>query len=186
MNDWAKIFLKLLALNDKFNILSSSDDTPGEIDKLRTAVIKSCSLFASRYESESSDHLQTFVEESIKLLATLDDKERYDVLVAETTNYVQTVVKQKWNKNLFDQQKLEAIISRILIRNIRLRGTFFLFPYYYCCCCCFFVFFFRSFFACPVFVLVFFIVFFEICSQHCFCDLFVFCVFLILFFIYVD
>jgi exportin-2 (importin alpha re-exporter) len=99
-------------------------EQPGPVELVQTAICESVLLYTNKYEDEFKEHVPVFVNEIWTLLARLDESARYDGLATTAIRFLTSVVKQEWQKKLFDNEAaLKTICEKVVIPQLKLRET---------------------------------------------------------------
>jgi exportin-2 (importin alpha re-exporter) len=124
MQQWMDLFHPFLIL--QINPLPSkgSNDEAGPVERLQTAILECCRLYAEKYGKEFHPHLRRFVQATfhVLVLGSKAPQPRYDELVTTGMRFIAAAVVPPANVELFGQSDtLRNICELIVIPNLALR-----------------------------------------------------------------
>jgi len=124
MKLWMPRLQELLVFENKHIESDATDDEPTEIEHLKSSVIDSVNLYATRYDEEFSPFLESFVMKIWQLLMSAKQIPRFDSLVASGINFLTAISQRPQYKPIFGaNDTVDQIFQNIVVPNSRLRET---------------------------------------------------------------
>ena len=124
--DWMDLFYPFLEMpnplppNHRSNL---SEDEPGPLERLQTAIIECCRLYAEKYAEEFRPHLPRFAQATFRLLAggCRMPEPKYDELVVTGMRFVAALVASPANQTMFaDPGTLQSICEHVVLPSLAL------------------------------------------------------------------
>lgn len=124
MKLWMPRLQELLVFENNHIESDATDDEPTEIEHLKSSVIDSVNLYATRYDEEFSPFLESFVMKIWQLLMNAKQIPRFDSLVASGINFLTAISQRPQYKPIFAaNDTVDQIFQNIVVPNSRLRET---------------------------------------------------------------
>ena len=101
MKLWMPRLQELLVFENNHIESDATDDEPTEIEHLKSSVIDSVNLYATRYDEEFSPFLESFVMKIWQLLMNAKQIPRFDSLVASGINFLTAISQRPQYKPIF-------------------------------------------------------------------------------------
>ena len=123
LNVWMPNFIELLSLDDKL-LGNEADDEPGPLQELKSEICENASQYASKYSEEFTPYLPNFVDRVWNLLTTTPSNAKYDILVCNAIQFLNTISERPANKHLFETPTvLDALCSKVIVPNMEFRSS---------------------------------------------------------------
>jgi exportin-2 (importin alpha re-exporter) len=114
---WMTEFAKLLTYKNPL-LESRSQDDPGPLELLQSAVIENINLYATKYEEEFAHYLPQFTQIIWQCLVDVPAASKFDVLATGGIKFLSAVCTKEMNKNLFSDDVLRMLVEQIVVRNL--------------------------------------------------------------------
>jgi exportin-2 (importin alpha re-exporter) len=123
VNEFWSTFLELLKYDNPL-LASRDDDTPGVLERVKSAICEIACMFAEKYEEDFRSFVPPFVSQTWNMLTVIGDKGKYDEVCVKAIKFLTVVVSQQWHQELFGADHvLQTMCEKVVIPNIRLRET---------------------------------------------------------------
>ena len=124
MNIWIPRFQELLSFTNEHIEKQASDDEITLIEKLKSNIIKSFTLYATRYDEEFAPYLEESVMNIWKLLVQADQSTRHDGVVFSGISFLALISQRQQYKGIFSSNDtIPQIFEKIIMPNSTLRES---------------------------------------------------------------
>ncbi|CAJ0937444.1 unnamed protein product, partial [Mesorhabditis belari] len=120
LGPWMDGFLKLLTITE--DRITSAAGEPTALDKIKSEICTTVTLYAQRYEEEIRPYMEPFTQAIWNLLVQTGVETRYDGMVCAALDFLSAISERPQYESMFQSEEvLKTIAIDVAVKNLRLR-----------------------------------------------------------------